>query len=113
MIDYKLIGLTALSIILLLLVIRYWRVGCIVNSVWVNQLKYYYKRYKLRRWFSKREDRIAWSSLWVSLTHYQKGLDLGSKLYIELVEAYRFAHKSLNSKYQPYFKHRLDIVVPS
>lgn len=112
MINYTLIGWTAICIVSMLLVIRFWKVGIVSNSIPVKRLEYYYKRFALRRKFKKAESMLMWHTFGLSFFDMAGARKLGIRQYGCLVEQHFSEHKWLNAQYQAYFSERLDIASP-
>lgn len=109
MINYTLIGWTAICIISMLLVIRFWKVGIVSNSIPVKRLEYYYRLWRLRRTFSKEESMILWSTFAFSFLDMCAAQRVGSCRYSRLVDRYVSDHCALNRAYARYFKKPLRI----
>lgn len=112
MINYALIGWVAVCIVSMLLVIRFWKVGCISNSIPVKRAEYYYKRSVLRRKFKKAENMLMWHTFGMSFFDMAAARKLGIRQYSCLIDRYYSEHKWLNAQYQSHFSKRLDITSP-
>lgn len=112
MINYALIGWTAICIVSMLVVIRVWKVGIVSNSIPVKRLEYYYKRFAFRRKFKKAESMLMWHTFGLSFFDMAGARKLGLQQYNCLIDQHLAEHRWLNKQYQLYFKDTLDITIP-
>lgn len=109
MINYTLVGWTAICLIVALLIIRYWKVGIISGSTLVKQTEYYYKRFRVRREFKNAESMVMWHTFGLSFFDMAGSQKLALRQYGCLVEQYIIENKWLIAEYQPYFRETLSI----